>query len=155
MQKGDVLLLGLTRLDAATAGLCLVSRTDWVLGPLTLLEDGPTMVSVALNEWRMGLALPEAEEGAESDQVVFQPRIGQAHVPLGRIKRWAPEQRFDLGKDPEAPVRLVGVHADDWCGEFVRIDQQLGVRLLGTWPPSQEHSADHATTQASKHKAAL
>lgn len=125
-QLGDILMLGLTDLEAFATDCSLVSLTHWRLGPVTIDRDSPSGVSVIVGEFDpQPFAPPPFRDG----DAVIHPLLGAAKVTLDRLENWRPGERFDLQKSAQNPVSLFFRGTELARGELVMVDGEIGVRL--------------------------
>jgi hypothetical protein len=124
LQNGDVVLLGMT--DLATAGGCrLVTTTGWSLSSAGVAGDSPTVVSV-----RCGAFDLRVWDSAAGGDEVLTPVIGSQSVAVDQLRQWRSGATIDFPKDAAAPVELYARGRSIGSGELVRVDGELGVRLL-------------------------
>lgn len=133
MQPGDVLLLGRTELTSAGCGCGLVTTTGWQAATAEVLLDSPTVISVRCGKARPILS-PALSVQAAPDTVLLVPAVGGIRQTLEQLSGWQDGQMLDLPKDAKAPVTLYNGSRRVATGELVRVEGEVGVRVLDLFP---------------------
>lgn len=134
LQPGDLLLLGATELQNLPE--CrLVTSTGWSLASATIVRHSPTVLTV-----RCGALEPQVWDAAAAVAVntgrqVLTPVVGRLPIRVGQLQRWRSGAALDLPQDLTTPVEL---HVDGRSAgkaELVRVDGEVGLRLLDRRDP--------------------
>jgi hypothetical protein len=133
LQPGDLLLLGATELKNMPE--CrLVTSTGWSVASATIVRHTPTVLSV-----RCGAFEPQARDAVAvalaAGQQVITPVAGQLPLRIGQLQRWRSDAALDLPLDLAAPVELQVDGRPVGEAELVRVDGEVGLRLLGRKNP--------------------
>ena len=124
---GDVLLIGASDLESFGTDWQLVTTSGWCLGDARLQEDSPTCAVV-----ECGALSPSVHMAPDSipGHVALQPTMGWLDLPLSRVENWERGQCLSFQKVGTADVRLHRAGGLALRGEWVRVGQEVGVRVL-------------------------
>jgi hypothetical protein len=119
LSHGDVLLLGTTDLARVTTQAQLTIGTDWLLGPMRIDLESPTVLRAQLTHWSVRRYEPT---GPEAVVLIASRRINSrvlASINEGEVM------------DFDRPLLLVRLsNGITWAAELIRIHEELGVRLI-------------------------
>jgi flagellar motor switch/type III secretory pathway protein FliN len=133
LQSGDLLLLGATELPNLPE--CrLVTTTGWSLASATIVRHTPTVLTVRCGAYEPQVWDPAAA-AVDTGQQVLTPVVGRLPIRIGQLQRWRSGAALDLPQDLATPVEL---HVDGRSvagAELVRVDGEVGLRLLDRKDP--------------------
>jgi hypothetical protein len=124
LRPGDVLLTGISDMTS-TAGFRLATTSGWTLAPITVTRDSATSMTV-----QAGPVRPDVREIGDADRILLTPLIGRVPVTLEQLRRSARGGTFELQKDGSSPVEVFDGTDRVARGELVKIDDEIGIRLL-------------------------
>ena len=129
LRPGDVLLTGVSDM-ASVAGFRLATTNGWMLCPAAVTRDCASSVTA-----RAGSLKLEVREVGEGDRVILTPLLGRVPLPLTDLRRLTTGAQFELQKDASSPVEVFDGTDLIARGELLKIDNEIGIRLLETKRP--------------------
>lgn len=127
LAPGDVILLGATDLESFAAPCRLVTTTGWSLGTARIATDRALATSVrcaALDP------RPHVEPPHRAEDRVVHALVGNRELSLAQLARWEADATIDLVKEGDAPVELIANGHRLGRGELVRVEGEVGVRVV-------------------------
>lgn len=131
LEIGDVILMGVTDLTGPGRPLRVVSDTGWEIAPAIGTEQTPLRLSVEVGPWCFAAptSLPTASSPARRQ---FDVRLGCCQVRRDDLPRFKAGDVIDFSCDGESTIALLDRCQVAWTGELVKIDGDMGVRLLAS-----------------------
>jgi hypothetical protein len=133
LQPGDLLLLGATELQNL-AECRLVTSTGWSVASATLVRHSPTVLTVRCGPLEPQVWDAGAGSGNTAEQVLT-PVLGRLPIRIGQLQRWRSGGTLDLPRDLATPVELHVEGRSVGEAELVRVDGEVGLRLLDRKDP--------------------
>lgn len=124
---GDVVMIGATDLSSFGSHCRLVTTNAWQLSVASVVRDVPGLVSVRCGELRPEVYEPPA---AAENTVALLPITGSIRLMLDQIQGWQAGAVLDLVTSSVAPVDLLIESRWFASGELVRVEGEIGVRVL-------------------------
>ncbi|MEM7203128.1 MAG: FliM/FliN family flagellar motor switch protein [Planctomycetota bacterium] len=124
LAPGSVVLLGASDLISPPIPCQLVTATGWRLCLAQIAMDSPTLLQVRCGPVEP-LALPAEAPGRE-----LVPVLGERELTVEQLAAWRQGSPVEFARDVAGAVVLHEGGAPAWRGELVRVQGELGVRLL-------------------------
>jgi hypothetical protein len=132
LQNGDVVLLGATDLHAFAANCRLATTRGWSLSSASVVRDSPAVLTARCGPFSLrALAVASPDE----PQAILNVLVGSKPIALEGVRQWQSDGTIDLPKDPALPANLYDGLKCIARGELVRLDGELGLRLIEATPP--------------------
>jgi hypothetical protein len=147
LQAGDVLMIGATDLQQSLgAGCRLVTAQGWSLSAASIVRDSPTVLTARCGAFALD-TLAVAPPGA--DQSILNVLVGSQEMTLEQVRQWRADATIDLPKDPALPVDVVEGLERIGRGELVRLDGEIGARIVNLARPAAKGAAAAPATKRS------
>ena len=133
LQPKDVLLLGATDLQSFASSCRLATGRGWSVASAAIVRDSPTVIDVRCGPFALDV-LPTTTPGSE--QAILNPLVGLRRLSTEHLERWQTGAILDLPKDLMLPVELFDGPLPVARGELIRLDGEVGVRVVKIHRPT-------------------
>ena len=137
VEPGDVVLLGRASLHDCGPIDAIAALDGSLVASACIVEDRPASVTARLGRPETEFEPAEIGDSTESisdGPLRIVPLMASGRLSVEQVRRWPTGQTMEFAKDRDRPVELTVGGRQVGFGELVRVDADLGLRILA-WQP--------------------